>query len=75
MKLRTIPFKEYSEGTPHLINLDTCPIHMCTDYFRRNENIEKGFKLCEHCDGTGNELMSKYHKCPKCDGTGIKYGS
>jgi RecJ-like exonuclease len=69
---KTIPFKEYSEGTPCLIDIDTCPPHIRTDYFRRNENIEKGAVLCEHCDGTGNEFMSMYHKCPKCEGTGVQ---
>ncbi len=72
MKIETISFRKYSEGTPHLIDIDTCPLHVRTDYFRRNENIENGAVLCENCDGTGNELMSMYHKCPKCEGVGVQ---
>ena len=73
MNKKTLLFKDYSEGTPYLIDINSCPLRIRTDYFRRNENIEKkGIELCDHCDGTGNEFMWKYHKCPKCSGTGIK---
>lgn len=40
------------------------------DMQRRKENLKNGRKLCEHCDGTGNEFYSMYRKCPKCDGKG-----
>lgn len=68
----TISLIDYKEGTPHLIDLDTCTLRVRSDYARRNENIEKNAKLCKHCDGTGNEFMSIYRKCPECDGIGVK---
>lgn len=51
------------------------PVHMQGDYVRANENIKAKRKLCKRCGGTGNELMSMYHKCPKCKGRGwVKKG-
>jgi len=50
--------------------LQQYPFHMQSDYRIRNDNIEKGFTLCEHCGGTGNELFSMYRACPKCSGKG-----
>ena len=43
------------------------PLHMQTDYYKRNENIKNGKKLCKECGGTGNYFLSKYKKCPHCD--------
>lgn len=41
------------------------------DEMIRKENKEKGNKLCDRCDGTGNELYSMYRRCKACNGTGI----
>jgi DnaJ-class molecular chaperone len=46
------------------------PVHMLMDVDTHNDNIKAGRKLCEHCEGTGNEFLSMYHRCPKCGGTG-----
>ena len=46
------------------------PGHMRPDVRTRNENITQKRKLCDRCQGTGNELMSMYHKCTKCNGNG-----
>ena len=48
------------------------PAHMQMDARQRNTNIDAGEKLCERCQGTGNELYSMYHKCTACNGTGTK---
>lgn len=47
------------------------PLHMQGDERIRNANIDAGYPLCDHCDGTGNELFSMYRMCPECNGTGI----
>lgn len=36
----------------------------------RRANEKAGWKLCEHCNGTGNELYAMYRACPKCGGSG-----
>ena len=53
-------------------NPNEFPLHMRMDEEHRNYNIDLGNELCEICDGTGNELLSMYHKCPLCNGTGVK---
>lgn len=52
-------------------DVENMPFHMQMDGRRRNENIDKGNKLCKRCEGTGNQLFSMYQKCEHCDGTGI----
>lgn len=41
------------------------------DNKNKQELISKGKKLCERCEGTGNELYSMYKKCIACNGSGI----
>jgi hypothetical protein len=36
----------------------------------RAANERAGWKLCEHCNGTGNELYAMYRAGPKCGGDG-----
>ncbi len=50
--------------------LSNLPFHMRGDKWTAILNEEEGFDLCEHCGGSGNELLSMYRKCPKCDGYG-----
>jgi len=69
--LKTISINEYKQGIEALIDLNTCPIRIRSDYVRRNDNVLAGKKLCERCDGTGNELMNWYSRCSSCDGTGV----
>jgi len=69
-RMKTIPYIEYKEGIDAVIDTDTCPVHMRVDFLSRNENVVAGNKLCERCDGTGNELMSMYRACQKCGGNG-----
>ena len=38
----------------------------------RYKNIKNGKKLCDRCDGTGNELLWHYRQCQKCGGTGVE---
>lgn len=52
-------------------DVEKYPPHMRDDVLRRNENIDKGNKLCKRCGGTGNELFSMYRKCRACNGTGV----
>lgn len=41
----------------------------------QRRNRESGHTLCDHCNGTGNELFAMYRACPKCDGgIAVKYG-
>lgn len=40
------------------------------DQRHRERLILSGTPLCEHCDGTGNELYSMYRRCPVCGGSG-----
>ena len=40
------------------------------DQIHRRRLIDAGVPLCPHCDGTGNELYSMYHRCPLCLGSG-----
>lgn len=54
-----------------IIDVNQFPHHMRGDYEKRNANIRHGFKLCERCGGTGNELMSMYKQCQACNGDGI----
>lgn len=46
------------------------PFHMMGDEMRRNRNIDDGKRLCNRCDGTGNELFSMFKQCSVCKGTG-----
>ena len=69
--LETISIEEYKQGIEALIDLNTCPIRIRSDYVRRNANVLAGKKLCKRCDGTGNELMNWYSRCSTCDGTGV----
>jgi RecJ-like exonuclease len=55
----------------HKVDINRYPHHMRRDYAIRNDNIDKGVKLCGRCGGTGNELMSMYKMCQACKGTGI----
>ena len=50
--------------------VETVPPHMRPDFEKRNANIKNGRHLCERCEGTGNELMSKYRQCSDCLGKG-----
>lgn len=54
--------------------LSHLPFHMRGDEWIKIRNIEAGYKLCERCGGTGNELNSMYKKCTACSGTGIEGG-
>lgn len=36
----------------------------------RAANAKAGWTLCQHCNGTGNELYSMYRACPECGGSG-----
>ena len=71
--MKTISFEEFikTNGGIVLIDIDTCPVHMAMDYSTRNENISNNRKLCDRCDGTGNELFSMYRRCINCDGHGF----
>jgi len=53
-----------------LVDLNTTPAHMAGDYYKRNNNILNERKLCDRCQGTGNELYSMYRKCTACNGSG-----
>ena len=55
---------------PEKHDITKYPIHIQGDEQIRNDNIDAGNPLCEHCDGTGNEFLSMYRKCPKCNGLG-----
>lgn len=71
--MNTVSFDDYNSGKYDgecLIDLDTCPPRMRSDYHTRNENVEAGRELCSECGGTGNEFYSTYRKCPKCNGDG-----
>jgi hypothetical protein len=49
--------------------------HMTPDRETRAHNEAAGHTLCEHCNGTGNELCSMYRACPECSGgIAVKYG-
>lgn len=39
---------------------------------RRRANEAAGHTLCDHCNGTGNELYAMYRACPECGGSGIE---
>ena len=41
------------------------------DHRRREANKRAGHTLCDHCNGTGNELYAMYRFCPACGGDGI----
>jgi hypothetical protein len=69
-KLETKDWQEYEDFEICLVRLDNIPPNFRMDYATRNNNVEAGNKLCEHCDGTGNEFLYRYRKCPKCFGTG-----
>lgn len=49
-----------------------CPFYAVHDYIRLDDNKRLNKPLCDHCEGTGNELLSMYRKCPKCNGTGVQ---
>lgn len=53
-------------------DVEQWPMHMRGDVHTRNQNIDKGKKLCERCTGTGNELYSMYKECKDCNGNGYK---
>ena len=36
----------------------------------RETNERAGWELCEHCEGTGNELLYMYRVCSSCGGSG-----
>jgi hypothetical protein len=36
----------------------------------RVANERAGWKLCDHCNGTGNELYAMYRACSECSGSG-----
>jgi hypothetical protein len=40
------------------------------DQHLRAANEKAGWKLCGHCNGTGNELYAMYRACPECGGSG-----
>lgn len=44
--------------------------HMSPDEATKRRNGEAGHTLCQHCEGTGNELYSMYRSCPECGGCG-----
>jgi hypothetical protein len=46
--------------------------HRTPDEECRRRNEEAGHTLCDHCNGTGNELYSMYRTCPECGGNGIE---
>lgn len=50
------------------------PPHMRMDAKKRNDNIAAGRKLCERCEGTGNQFYSMYSKCFACNGKGFVEG-
>ena len=72
--MKTVSFNEWlklaNDQSSVLIDLDTTPAHMARDYAKRNDNLAGDKKLCDWCDGTGNELFSMYRKCHLCDGKG-----
>ncbi len=68
--MKVIKFDEIKNGK-ELADMDTVPLHMKMDYERRNDNINKGFKLCQRCQGTGNQLYSMYQECKQCNGKGV----
>lgn len=63
-------FVKYEE-----IDIERVPVHMRKDFFRRNDNVRAGKKLCKRCNGTGNELYSMYSRCQACDGDGVSRGN
>lgn len=76
MQQRMMTYKQYLDQPDSnpcyvLIDLDTCPIRVRTDYERRNHNVSQGYPLCSECDGTGNEFMNAYKQCHRCGGVGI----
>jgi len=68
----TIPFSEFTTGRMALVDLETVPPYMRSDYDLRNRNLSAGKKLCGRCDGTGNEFFSMYRRCGDCWGTGAQ---
>lgn len=64
-------FNGFYVGEIVIVDIETVPQQMRMDYRIRNKNVTEGKRLCEWCDGTGNELYSMYRKCPKCGGDGI----
>ena len=59
-------------GNNNKTNPDDYPESLKMDIRKRNENIDENKELCKKCDGTGNQLFSRYQKCSDCNGTGIK---
>ena len=55
--LETISIEEYKQGIEALIDLNTCPIRIRSDYVRRNANVLAGKKLCKRWDRAGDELL------------------
>lgn len=71
-KFKIKPLSEVKDGDLFLVDLDTVPMHMRNDYYKRNLVVAAGKPLCDICDGTGNEFYSMYRQCPMCHGDGIK---
>ena len=73
-EMQTVAFNKWlklpKDQSNVFIDLDTVPSHMARDYANRNDNLAGKKKLCDRCDGTGNELFSMYRKCHLCDGKG-----
>lgn len=71
--LRTITLKQFlnnGENNPNiLIDINSVPRPMRTDYYKRNDNVENRRALCGHCDGTGNQHF-KHKRCRECGGSG-----
>lgn len=64
--------KEFVDEARRIMKKYKCGSHQVPDYKTKEENIDKGFELCERCVGTGNELFSMYRRCSDCNGTGKK---
>ena len=66
--------KYYSKDKPQKMNPDDVEPNMRVGQRRRNENIDKGKRLCENCGGTGNSgflTFAIYTPCPECNETGV----
>jgi uncharacterized OB-fold protein len=77
--MKTITAREFftlKAGSPEayavISDVDKIHFRIRSDYYRRNDNVKAGKKLCLRCDGTGNEFFSCYHKCPTCNGKGAQ---
>ena len=79
LKYKMISWKEYpADGLLDkkvLFKIYTVPFRVRMDYDRRNRNVVEGRKLCERCEGTGNELFACYRECENCNGIGYIKGA